>query len=197
MARAVQKNGDSPLDADESKELLRLLKKLAPDGAPIDVGKAAKSALSKRTKTRDQTTSLWYGGGGFTHLEVGPSMFEEIDGFVLLADWATRGDLAKAMCAQLEVRYQPDGIFAASRGKIRYVVIDGHAGESTVRSVLDQLQAGHIVEIWATQYDDVAADHLRKARPGSRLEAIPDSVLDRYRRKATKGSPFKKEKTDE
>ncbi|RTR05063.1 site-specific DNA-methyltransferase [Halomonas nitroreducens] len=197
MTRTAQKNGDSPLDKDESKELLRLLKKFAPDGAPVDIGKTAKSALYKRTKTRNKTTKLWHGGGSFTHLEVGPSMFEQVEEIVLLADWATRGALAEAMCAQLEVWYQPDGIFAASRGKTRYIVIDGHVGESTILSILDQLQDGYIVEVWATQYDDVASDLLRTERPGSRLEAIPDSVLDRYRRKATNGSPFQKEKAYE
>jgi hypothetical protein len=197
MVRAAQKRGDSSLDVDDTKDLLRLLKAFAPDGAPLDVQSVVKSQLAKQTKTKDETRILWHGGGGFTHLEVGSSMFEAIDGLVLLADWATRGDLAVAMCAQLEVRYLPDGIFAASRGRVRYVVIDGLVGTSTVRSILDQLQEGHIVEVWATQYDDEAADLLRKERPGSRLEAIPDSVLDRYRRKAAKGSPFRREKADD
>ncbi|MEQ5803376.1 site-specific DNA-methyltransferase [Halomonas sp. H10-9-1] len=197
MVRATQKQGESPLDADQAKTLLKLLKVFAPDGAPFDVQKPVKTQLARRTRTRDETTTQWFGGGGFTHLEVGPSMFEEVEGFILLADWATHGALAKAMCAQLEVRYRPDGIFAAFRGKTRYVVIDGHVGETTILSILEQLQEGHIVEVWATQYDVVAADRLRKERPGSRLEAIPDSVLDRYRRKASKGSPFKKEMIDE
>lgn len=116
---------------------------------------------------------------------------------VLLADWATQGDLAEAMCAQLEVSYSPDGIFAAKEGTVRYVVVDGLVGESTVRSILDQLPEDQIVEVWATQYADGAPDLLRKERKGSRLEAIPDSVLDRYRRKASNGSPFKREKTSE
>jgi adenine-specific DNA-methyltransferase len=46
------------------------------------------------------------------------------------------------------------------------------------------------VQVWATQVDESAADKLRQERPGSRLETIPDSVLDSYRRKAAKGSPF-------
>lgn len=197
MVRASNARGDSPLDSSETKDLLRLLKTFAPDGAPHDVQSSAKSQLAKRTKTKDETTTIWDGGGGFAHLVVGPSMFEEIDGIVLLAEWATRGDLAKAMCAQLEVRYRPDGIFAASRGEVRYVVIDGLVGNSTIYSILDQLPERVIVEVWATQYDDEAADLLRKERPGSRLEAIPDSVIDRYRRKAAKGSPFKRENADD
>lgn len=197
IVRAAKEHGGSALDANETKELLRLLKAFAPDGAPSDVQHLVKSQLAKRTKTKQETTTLWHYGGGFTHLTVGLSMFEEVDGILLLADWVAQSDLAVAMCAQLEVRYQPNGIFAASRGMVRYVVIDGLVGKSTVRSILDQLQEGYIVEVWATQYDDEAADLLRQERPGSRLEAIPDSVLDRYRRKAAKGSPFKKEKADD
>ena len=196
MVRAMAKDGTSPLSDDDTKNLLRLLRTVAPDGAPLDAKESLKSLLAKRTKTRDVVTQLWHGGGAFAHMAVGPSMFEEAQGMVLLAKWAVQTDLAVAMCAQLEVRYIPDGIFAGSRGRVRYVVIDGLVGESTVLSVLDQLQQGYIVEVWATQYDDKAAELLRKERPGSRLEAIPDSVLDRYRRRASKGSPFKRESAD-
>ena len=197
LVRASKTADEPPLDKDDANHLLRLLKAFAPEGTPFDVLKPVKNQLASRTKTRDETTTLWHGGGGFTHLEVGPSMFEEVEGMVLLADWATQGDLAEAMCAQLEVSYSPDGIFAAKEGAVRYVVVDGLVGESTVRSILDQLPEGQIVEVWATQYADGAPDLLRKERKGSRLEAIPDSVLDRYRRKASNGSPFKREKTSE
>lgn len=194
LVRASRKTEEPPLDRDDANQLLRLLKAFAPDGAPIDVIKPVKNRLASLTKTRDEVTTLWQGGGGFTHLEVGPSMFEDVDGLVLLADWATQGDLAEAMCAQLSVAYSPDGIFAAKEGSIRYVVIDGLVGETTVSSILDQLPAGQVVEVWATQVADGAADLLRTERKGSRLEAIPDSVLDRYRRKVSGGSPFKKDK---
>lgn len=94
------------------------------------------------------------------------------------------------MSAQLEVRYEPDGIFSARKGTIRYVVVDGLAGEGTVSAIIEQIPPGQIVHVWATQCDDRAAEILHRSRPGSRLEAIPDSVLDSYRRKAAKGSPF-------
>lgn len=194
LIRAASKDGSNPLDDSETRQLLSLLGKISASGlAKLDVTEQVKTTLLKHTRTRIDKTQLWHGGGGFVHLEVGPSMFEEIDGIVLLAEWAISGELAKAMCAQLEVRYSPDGIFAASRGKVRYVIIDGLVGKTTISSILDQLQEGYIVEVWATQYSDDAADMLRKERPGSRLEAVPSSVIDRYRRKAAKGSPFKKE----
>lgn len=194
--RASVKTGESPLSREDANLLLKLLKAFAPDGAPIDVLPSVKSELAKRTRTRVETTVVWEGGGGFVQLEVAPSMFVDMDGLVLLADWATHSDLTKAMCAQLGVRYQPDGIFAASRGQVRYVVIDGRAGVATIKAVVDQLPSGLIVEVWATQYDSEAADELRRERPGSRLEAIPASVLDRYRRKAANGSPFRRQKAN-
>ena len=66
-------------------------------------------------------------------------MFETVAGIVVLAEWATRGDIAKAMCAQLSVRYEPDGIFTAKEGRVRYVILDGLVGHGTVAAILDQL----------------------------------------------------------
>ncbi|WP_380163776.1 site-specific DNA-methyltransferase [Jannaschia sp. R86511] len=196
--REAARAGVSPLNPEEVTYLTRLLRKVSnSDLSELDITKSVKSALVKRTDTVDVRTQLWHGGGGFVHLEVGPSMFEDVDGFVVLADWATHGALAKAMCAQLEVRYKPDGIFAASKGTVRYVVVDGLVGEGTIASILEQVPTGQIVQVWATQYDDSASTKLRVERPGSRLEAIPDSVLNSYRRKAAKGSPFTRKRSEQ
>lgn len=182
------------MTAAEAQEFTRLLNKVAKSDE-VEIDKAALKALREATKTRDVTTVNWHGGGGFTHLIVGPSMFEEIEGMVLLADWATNGDLAKAMCAQLGVRHRPDGIFAGRNGRTRLVVIDGMVGASTIDSVVDQLTDGENVEIWATQVDDEAIERLNEVRPKSRLQRIPDAVLDSYRRKKATRSPFGGNKT--
>jgi len=178
------------MTAAQAQEFNRLLSKAvrALDDSPATAGVV--KALRAATKTRDVTTTTWHGGGGFRHLEVMASMFVEHAGMILLADWATRGDLARAMCAQLGVRYEPDGAFAGAKGRTRYVIIDGLAGRATVEAVLDRLPQGQVVEIWATQVDPDAAAVLRAARPGSRLEVVPTSVLDSYRRKASPASPF-------
>ncbi|WP_130288558.1 site-specific DNA-methyltransferase [Pseudonocardia sediminis] len=182
-------NGDLPpgMTPDEAQEFNRLLRKV---GKVADVDETALRALRHATKTESETTTLWHGGGGFTHLEVRPSMFESIAGIVVLAEWATQGDLTRAMCAQLGVRYLPDGIFAARRGQVRYVVIDGLVGNSTISAILDQLPEKQIVEVWATQIDPDAEKELRIGRIGSRLTKIPEAVLDTYRRHAAKTSPF-------
>lgn len=192
--RAQAKDGTSPLDDDERRTLLRLLNKISKsddEGLVVNLMPEAVKALRRAAKTRDETTVNWAGGGGFTHLEVRPSMFVESEGRVYLADWAVNGDLTKAMCAQLGVRYRPDGVFAGAKGKVRYVILDGMVTPSTVDAILDQLPENEIVEVWATQVNPSAAEALRKARPGSKLASIPASVLDSYRRKAAKQSPFK------
>jgi hypothetical protein len=132
----------------------------------------------------------WFGGGGFTHLRVHESMFVEIDGTVLLADWAVNRALTVAMCAQLGVRHRQEGIFAGRRGRVRYVILDGMATEATVQAICDRLPEGDIVEVWATQVDPAAAEALRGERKGSSLSVIPASVLDQYRRRAAAARPF-------
>lgn len=188
LATVVQRGG--ALDEDETKALVRLLKKVDGPDAELDVSKQVKSQLTRLTKTREVSTQVWHGGGGFTHLQVGPSMFVEMAGMVLLADWATQGDLARAMCAQIGVRYRPDGIYAAKRGRTRYVIVDGMVGVTTVDSIVDRLPEKETVEVWATQIELDAAEALRTARSGSRLELIPDAVLDNYRRTSARSSPF-------
>jgi adenine-specific DNA-methyltransferase len=174
---------------EEAQEFNRLLVKAAKVAGP-EIDDTTIKALKAATKTKNVTTINWHGGGGFTHLQVGESMFVEMAGMVLLADWATQGALAEAMCAQLSVPYEPEGIFAAKQGRVRYVVIDGMVGEGTVAAILDRLAEDEAVEVWATQLEDGAAEALKAARRGSRLELIPDKVLDNYRRKSTRKSPF-------
>src|SRR4051812_16064890 len=104
-------------------------------------------------------------------------MFTEVAGMLLLADWVTQTQLSRVTCAQLSVRYQPEGIFAGRKGRTRYVVIDGMVGVSTVDAICDRLEENQIVEVWATQIEDDAIAALRKLRPGSSLHAIPAAVL--------------------
>lgn len=178
----------------EAREFTRLLNKVAKGSEGLD--RNALKQLRAATRTREEKTTLWHGGGSFRHLEVGPSMFTEVAGMVLLAEWATQGDLARAMCAQLGVPYEPDGIFAGRNGRTRYVIVDGMVGVSTVDSILDRLGEGEVVEVLATQFDEDAPSALREARPGSRLDLIPDAVLDSYRRRRSGNKPFAASRVD-
>jgi len=184
-------NGNLPdgMTPGEAQEFNRLLSKVVKVAGP-EIDDTTIRTLKAATKTKNVTTVNWHGGGSFTYLQVGESMFVEMEGMILLADWATRGALAEAMCAQLSVPYKPEGIFAAKQGRVCYVVIDGMVGEGTVAAILDRLAEGEAVEVWATQIEDGAAEALKAARRGSRLELIPDKVLDNYRRKSARKSPF-------
>ena len=172
----------------EAQEFNRLLNKVEKSSNAFNA--ATLRDLRAATKTRNAKTTIWHGGGGFTHLFVGESMFVQMAGMALLADWATQGALAEAMCAQLSVPYRPGGIFAAKQGRVRYVVIDGMVGEGTVAAILDRLAEDEVVEVWATQIENGAAEALKAGRGGSRLELIPDKVLDNYRRRSARRSPF-------
>jgi len=56
----------------QSKRLLALLRRMGTSDLPtLDISKIVQSALNKRTKTRDEKTVLWHGGGGFKHFQVG------------------------------------------------------------------------------------------------------------------------------
>lgn len=190
IVRSQQRGGDATLTAEETKTLLTLVKKLGGN-AELDLTATVKRRLNGRTRTKETETRVWFGGGGFTQLEVGPSMFTQVAGMLLLADWATQSELSRVICAQLSVRYEPDGIFAGREGRTRYVVIDGMVGAATVEAITDRLEETQVVEVWATQIEDGAIEVLRKLRIGSSLHAIPAAVLDSYRRKKTTTSPFR------
>ncbi|MCK0440260.1 site-specific DNA-methyltransferase [Gordonia alkaliphila] len=200
VVRSQGKSETPALDPEEQKTLLRLLNKVGKAAAEnpdeettIDLMPEAMKVLRAAAKTKDEVTVNWHGGGGFKHLVVRESMFTECEGRVFLADWACNGALTEAMCAQLGVRYQPDGIFAGRQGRTQYVVVDGLVRASTIGSIIDLLPENAIVSVWATQVDPEAHEALRVARKGSTLGTIPASVLDRYRRDQATTSPFRRD----
>lgn len=123
---------------------------------------------------------VWKGGGGFRVLDVGPSMFEDDDGQVVLADWATNGKLSQATAAQLGFAHEPDPPMAGRQGRTRLAVIDGHVSESVVRLLVNALDEGELLTVCGTSVDPQAVDELRTRRPGSRVRKIPDSLLAEY-----------------
>lgn len=168
----------SPEDAALFNTILSRAAKQCGDG----VDPATIRALKAVTRTKDVTTVNWVGGGGFTAVKVGPSMFDAEDGYVFLADWATKSALARAVCAQIGVRYVPDGIFCGTKGSTRYVVVDGMVNASTLDAIISQTPEGTPVHVWATQFVPDAEKHLRRARSGSKVSRIPTNLIERYRR---------------
>lgn len=115
----------------------------------------------------------WTGGGGFRVVEVGPSMFEEEDDTVLLAEWAVGGELAEAVCAQLGYTPEHDGPFAGRKGRSRLAVLDGMLTPGVADYLVSHLGEKETLVVVAQSLDPDVSDHLRAQRPGSRARKVP------------------------
>lgn len=124
-------------------------------------------------KTKKNTTVVWDKGGGYTHLTVEESMFEDIGGTVVLADWATDGALARAVAAQLRFSYQPQAPFAGRKGRQRLAVIDGMLTPSLVDYLLERTEDNETIVVVAQGLTPGVAEYLRAARKGSRARKVP------------------------
>lgn len=124
----------------------------------------------------------WQGGGGFSVLDVTPSMFDDYNGQVVLADWAVRGALGEAVAVQLGFSLEPAGAFCGRKGRTRLAVIDGLVNVAAADLILDQLADDEIVLLCGTGLDPEVADYLAKQRPGSSSQLIPQALLNSYGR---------------
>lgn len=126
----------------------------------------------------------WEGGGGFQHLRVAPSMFAEIGDRVVLADWATNGQLSRATAAQLGFEYQEAPPFCGKKGKQRLAVIDGMVNANVSEILVQQLNEDETIVLCGTSVDPNARIALRKLRRGSTIRKIPSALLAGFRYKA-------------
>ena len=122
----------------------------------------------------------WQGGGGFRIFDVGPTMFAEDEGLVVLAEWAAGTELARATAAQMSFAYEPDGPLCGRKGRQRLAVIDGLVSPEVVRLLLDVIAPEERLVVAGTSLDPQAEQELRKTRPGSRALKIPGSILVSY-----------------
>ncbi len=123
----------------------------------------------------------WTGGGGFRILDVAPSMFDEDEGTVYLAEWATNSRLAEACAAQLHYEFEPEPPFAGRRGRTRLAVVDGLVNEDAVRLLVANLPEDERLVVCGTAVDPAARTVLRELRRGSSVRKIPASILQDYR----------------
>jgi adenine-specific DNA-methyltransferase len=123
----------------------------------------------------------WTGGDGFRILDVAPSMFDEDEGTVYLAEWATNGRLAEACAAQLHYEFEPEPPFAGRRGRTRLAVVDGLVNEDVVRLLVANLPDDERLVVCGTAVDPAARTVLRELRRGSSVRKIPASILQDYR----------------
>jgi adenine-specific DNA-methyltransferase len=115
----------------------------------------------------------WKGGGGFVMADVVQSMFEELDGTVVLAEWATRGELAKAVCAQVRYVHEPDIPFAGRKGRSRLAVIDGMLTTGVVDFLVGRLEDSETLLVYAQALEPGIEEYVREARSGSRAKKVP------------------------
>lgn len=123
----------------------------------------------------------WKGGGGFRVLDVAPSMFEQTQGVVVLADWATNSKLSEATAAQLHFTYTPEAPFVGLKGRTRLAVIDGLVTEDVVRLVAAACAENERLVVCGTAIDPLAGKLARELRRGSTVRKIPSSILEEYR----------------
>jgi adenine-specific DNA-methyltransferase len=123
----------------------------------------------------------WEGGGGFRVLDVAPSMFEDDEGVVVIADWATDNELAEATAAQFGYEYEPDAPFCGRKGRFRLAVIDGNVSVNVVELLAGALGPDERLLVCGTSLDPDASDALRKLSRGSEARKVPASILADYR----------------
>lgn len=165
------------------REAARTLDAMRKANALDDVTDESIKAVVKALRDADRTTTetIWEGGGGFVVIDIGHSMFDEVDGRVYLADWAVNGALAEASAAQLGYTYALDPPFCGHKGKSRLAVVDGLVSEAVVRLLVDALPSGEKLVVAGTALDPAVRDVLRSISPGSSARKVPESLLDDYR----------------
>lgn len=169
-------DGVSPEDA---RKFVSLLTKFAK-AKEVDVPAASLRQLRAAAKTRDETTSNWAGGGGFTVARIGPSMYDVDDenGMVFLSPQATNGTWSKAVAGQLRFTLTPEHpVFAGVRGRQRLAVIDGVVDELAVRTVVESLSEKERAVIVAKGVLPEAESTLAELSPGSRIKKAPEQMF--------------------
>lgn len=124
---------------------------------------------------------VWTGGGGFEYLRVAPSMFANVGGRIMLADWATNGELSQAVAAQLGFDYSLDHPFCGRKGMQRLAVVDGMVNADVVNLLVQYLDKDELLLLCGTAVDPKARAVLRKLRLGSSIRKIPSALLAGYR----------------
>jgi adenine-specific DNA-methyltransferase len=177
--------GDLPdkIDAAEVRKAAGLLKPLLEhgvfeeiEGVDGDLIAAVAAAMRRAAKVQNVPLVRWSGGGGFRVLAVGPSMFEDFGGHVVLAESVTSGDLARGVAAQLGYTFEPEGPFAGRRGRSRLAVIDGVLTPEIARFIVGELSEHEQTLIVAQAVEPGCEDLVRELRRGSRVRKVPRDI---------------------
>ncbi|MFT3944453.1 MAG: site-specific DNA-methyltransferase [Ancrocorticia sp.] len=172
--------GVSPEDA---VKFTSVLNKLIADDPELKKS-AEVMALKAASKTQHTKTVInWRGGGGFHVAHLSPACFDydETLDRVILTEHAYGQQLIKSVSANLGftlLHPDDDHIFDGQRGKALLKVMDGLATTDVVDSLVSELQPGETLVLAATSVMDGVRQHLRKARKGSLVVAIPDDMFN-------------------
>lgn len=182
LVRRRVKEQSTSLDERESKELLRLLRKLDQDDLkPVedllpDVSRQVRSAV----QTAEHRVVNWRGGGGFRVMELSPNIFDfdpQLE-LVMLTDAASGETLVASVAANLGFRLTPDERpFHGRKGKMRLVVMEGAVTEQVVDDVLAHLPSDERVTIAALSVPDGIRKYLRQRSRGSVIKHVPDDLF--------------------
>jgi adenine-specific DNA-methyltransferase len=178
QARVMANENGADMTPDEAREFTRLLGKVTKSCDDLD--EATLAALKAITKTREESTVTWHGGGGFVHLAVGPSMYEVDNdgGEIFLSANATNGAWSQSVAAQLRFTLTPDHpVFCGVRGRQRLAVIDGVADEIVVRTVVEYLGERERAIVVAKIILPEAEAQLSEFSPGSRMKKAPRDLF--------------------
>jgi adenine-specific DNA-methyltransferase len=115
----------------------------------------------------------WNGGDGFRVMDIAPSVYEIYGNSVLLSESVTAGELAESVAAQLGFDYEPDGVFAATKGRMRLAVIDGVFNNDIARMLTSLLKEKERVTVVATAAEPGSEDLLLGLSSGSKLRKVP------------------------
>lgn len=182
LIRERVKNQETGLEEHESKELLRLLRKLGKDGlAPeVDLLPEVSKHIRMAAQTTDDTVTNWRGGGSFRVMELSPDVFDYDPDFelVMLTDAAHGDTLIASVAANLGFARTPgEHPFHGRRGHMRLVVVEGAVTEQIVDDVLAHLPADERVTIAALGVPDGVRKYLRQHSRGSVIKHVPDDLF--------------------
>lgn len=125
-------------------------------------------------------SAKWRYGGGFTHVRVGPPMYEVLDGRPFLAEWVTGDAFSRAAAAQLGFKMLPDADpFCGVKGRTKLAVVDGVVDENVIAAICARLDDGEKVQIVGKGLVEDAAALLKQSSPGSRVRRAPHDLLPR------------------
>ena len=168
---------------DDAAKFTSILNKLIAEDDDLKRNPVVKE-LKKLTKTtRSKTIINWRGGGGFQVAHLSPECFDydpEYDR-VLLTDDAKGKTLVNSIAANLGFKLLPESeacLFDAKRGDTYLKVVEGIVDEELVDTLLSQLEDEcKTLVVAGTVVMDGVREHLRRARKGSSIVAIPDDVF--------------------